>query len=246
MTVTASFLPGIAEKLSYYVYALIDPREAGQIFYVGKGKGNRAYQHATEATAFAPEESPDELKIAKIHEIHAAHKEVRVEVIRHNLTEQAAYEVEAGAIDVLRLAGIDLTNRARGKGSRAIGWMPLEELRATYAAPHVQIAGEHRVMLVRINQLYRAGMTDQELYEATRQWWRVRPARGADWAFAVVRGVVRAVYRIDKKSWERDADSARWRFTAVRDAEMEKQYVWRNVAEYFTSGAQYPIRYKNC
>ena len=31
-------LPGVVEKLGYYVYALRDPR-SGEIFYVGKGKG---------------------------------------------------------------------------------------------------------------------------------------------------------------------------------------------------------------
>jgi hypothetical protein len=32
------------EKLGYYVYLLIDPRN-DKVFYVGKGKGNRVNQH---------------------------------------------------------------------------------------------------------------------------------------------------------------------------------------------------------
>lgn len=35
-----SFSPEVCEKLGYYVYRLIDPRN-GQTFYIGKGKGNR-------------------------------------------------------------------------------------------------------------------------------------------------------------------------------------------------------------
>ena len=31
-------------KMNYYVYRLIDPRN-GETFYVGKGKGNRVFQH---------------------------------------------------------------------------------------------------------------------------------------------------------------------------------------------------------
>ena len=44
------FLPGVAAKLGWYVYALGDPRH-GNVFYIGKGKGNRAYQHAKHAAA---------------------------------------------------------------------------------------------------------------------------------------------------------------------------------------------------
>jgi hypothetical protein len=43
----ASLVPGVAEKLGYYVYALRDPTRSGAIFYVGKGQGDRVYQHAS-------------------------------------------------------------------------------------------------------------------------------------------------------------------------------------------------------
>src|SRR5262245_38936376 len=45
-----SFPVGIAERLQWYVYRLIDPRN-GETFYVGKGKGNRIFQHARAAMA---------------------------------------------------------------------------------------------------------------------------------------------------------------------------------------------------
>ena len=38
----------VEEKLEWYVYALIDPRD-GRLFYIGKGKGNRVFAHAHEA-----------------------------------------------------------------------------------------------------------------------------------------------------------------------------------------------------
>ena len=43
-----SFTPEVIEKLNYYVYRLIDPRN-GQTFYIGKGKGNRVFAHVNEA-----------------------------------------------------------------------------------------------------------------------------------------------------------------------------------------------------
>jgi hypothetical protein len=36
------FPPGVAAKLKYYVYRLIDPRN-GETFYVGKGKEDRVF-----------------------------------------------------------------------------------------------------------------------------------------------------------------------------------------------------------
>ena len=38
------FSPFLCEILGYYVYLLIDP-ETDQIFYVGKGIGNRIFAH---------------------------------------------------------------------------------------------------------------------------------------------------------------------------------------------------------
>ena len=35
----------VAEQLKAYVYLLIDPRD-DQVFYVGKGNGNRVFHHA--------------------------------------------------------------------------------------------------------------------------------------------------------------------------------------------------------
>jgi hypothetical protein len=51
------FLPGVAEKLRFYVDALVDPRDR-RIFYGGKGKGDRVYQHARNARADVSDRLP--------------------------------------------------------------------------------------------------------------------------------------------------------------------------------------------
>lgn len=242
--VNLAFLPGVAERLGYYVYLLRDPQTA-EIFYVGKGRGGRVYQHAAQARK-VPGETGQELKLDKIRRLHADGLEPRIEILRHGLTEEEAFEVEAAVIDLLQLTGTnlgDLTNRARGMWSRAQGWAPLDELRARYAAPPVEIS--HRAVLIRINRAFRVGMSDRDLYEATRKWWVINPKRRPDYAFAVYNGIVRAVYRIDPKGWTRH-ENGRWRFRGSRDETLERAYCWRNVATYLPNGAQNPIRYVGC
>ena len=58
------FKQSVIEALQFYVYCLVDPRD-NKIFYVGKGKGNRVFQHAMNAL----DESADSLKLNTIRDI---------------------------------------------------------------------------------------------------------------------------------------------------------------------------------
>jgi len=42
-----TFPPGVKEKLLHYVYVYVDPSN-DEIFYVGKGKGDRCFAHLSE------------------------------------------------------------------------------------------------------------------------------------------------------------------------------------------------------
>jgi hypothetical protein len=192
-----SFVPGVAERLGYYVYALRDPRDQ-RIFYIGKGRGERVYQHTRHAKKVDLQATGAQLKLSKIREIHRAGLEVGVDIIRHGLSsEEAAYEVEAAVMDALRLAGVKLSNVAGGHHDAHRGWQPLEELIAGYVAKPVDI--REPVVLIRVTRRYHAVKTPEDLYEATREWWAMSPKRhNPKWAFSVFRGIVRAVYRIDE------------------------------------------------
>lgn len=72
------FLPGVAGELGWYVYTLRDPRD-DTVFYIGKGKGNRAYQHARHAAGGS---SLLDAKRGLIREIHATGRQVIVEIVR--------------------------------------------------------------------------------------------------------------------------------------------------------------------
>ena len=119
-----SFPTGVAERLKWYVYRLIDPRN-GETFYVGKGKGNRIFAHAKAdytatisqgASALHEEDNEDasDLKMKRINEIRAAGLEVGHVVHQHGIEqEKVAYQVEAALID----AYPGLTNLVDGRGS---------------------------------------------------------------------------------------------------------------------------------
>ena len=242
-----AFLPGVSERFGYYVYALRDPLARDRIFYVGKGVGDRAYHHARHAKRVDKSETSAQLKLDRIRAIHAARREVGVEIIRHELRDEwEAFEIEAAVIDALKIAGVDLTNVVAGQGTSR-GWRPLEELIAEYAAEPVEIEPEHRVLLIRLNhaQWRAARGRPDELYERTRASWKVAPQRRRpEWAFAVYDGIARAVYRIE--GWERTPDGQRWLFNGVRDPAMEDRYLWTDVAEYLPRGARNPITYVHC
>ncbi len=121
-----SFPPGVADHLKWYVYRLIDPRN-GETFYVGKGQGNRIFQHAKGALSTTKEEDAADLKSQRIKEIDAAGLEVAHVIHRHNIdNQQVAFQIEAALID----AYSGLTNIVSGHGSGDYGCRHVEQIRS--------------------------------------------------------------------------------------------------------------------
>jgi uncharacterized protein len=256
----SSFAPGVGEKIGFCVYLLIDPRDEA-VFYVGKGTGNRCFAHLAEARKPFKDQTGDYPKLDRIMEIEDAGEAIRIDILRHGLSEQEAFLVESVVIDLLP----GLTNEVGGYYADELGRMSVSDINARYGAVPVEIDPSHCVVLIRINRNFERGMTDDALYEATRKWWKVGPAKrqlgmsnAPQWAIAVFGGIVRAVYRIE--TWERptEADIAvdlkrthRWGFRGQRDVGMEATYLSRDVSHYFRAtttshASQNPIRYVNC
>lgn len=239
--------PKVVEQLGYYVYLYIDPCD-NTVFYVGKGKGNRVLSHLSEKT--------ESKKVKKIKEIRNRGQEPRIEILLHGLEDEiTALRVEAAVIDLLTKA--NLTNQVRGWDSNIVGRMALTDLIALYESEPVQI--NHPVMLIRVNQLYRYGMSDEELYDITRGVWKVGARREkAQYAFAVYKGLVREVYWIDHwfpagttKYRTRTIDDVkvpgRWEFSGnVAEHKIRDKYAGKSVESYLAANSQNPIRYEKC
>lgn len=236
------FSISVIEKLGFYVYLLIDS-ESNEIFYVGKGTGNRIFQHINSAIK-SPQDSD---KLNKIRAIHSKGLQVKHVIHRHGLTEKEAFEVEASLIDFIGMRG--LSNQVQGLYSKDRGAMSITEVIAQYEAPHIEI--KEPVILIVVNRLFQRGISTEELYEITRGNWVLSERREkAKFAFAVYHGIVREVYEI--KGWlpvqarnQEQKTRDRWRFEGIVSQELQ-HYVGGSVENYVVYGAQNPIKYVNC
>ncbi len=241
--------------LGFYVYVLIDPRD-NKVFYVGKGTANRCFAHVAEAHKTLADSIDDYDKLIHIREIEHNGASVRIDILRHGLSEPEAFIVESSAIDLLNMQH-PIENRVVGHGAALLGRMSTADINALYCAVPVEIEPGHRTALIRINRQFIHGMMDDALYEATRKWWRIADRRtecgkswSPDWAMALYGGVIRAVYRID--SWEPPSAEeteqeptvrGRWSFHGRRDVAMEAKYLYGDVSRY---ASQNPVRFVNC
>lgn len=242
----------VPDELGYYVYLLTDGNAP---FYVGKGKGNRPFQHLLDAQDTGAIESA---KIAGIRRIRDRGREPGIVILRHRIPSEAeAYRIESVAIDLLsRQLGLTLTNCVGGHHGDSEGLMTADEVVALYDAPPIEM-DDTPVILFRIPKLWHRGMDPAELYEATRGWWLLDPNRAAkaQFVFAVSRSVVRQIYRPD--SWrKRERGEAGWtiaedrrpRFGFDGSIALDAPAHWlnHNVQKFLPPGFQGPARYLNC
>lgn len=188
------FSAEVQEKLGWYVYRLIDPRN-GQTFYVGKGKGNRVFAHAngllvdTLSSGGSNEEDAESLKIQTLREITRAGLVPLHVIHRHGLeTEDIAYQVEAALIDAFP----GLSNAAGGHGNGEFGCRHVDEIIRLYAAE--PLVAYEDLILIYIGRTLDDG---RDIYDAVRAAWKMSKteAKKRNLVLAYDGGIICGAYR---------------------------------------------------
>jgi|LakMenEpi03Aug12_release.lakeMendotaPanAssembly.Ray.scaffolds.fasta_scaffold384667_3 hypothetical protein len=105
-------------EFKYYVYLLIDPRN-NKPFYVGKGCGDRCYEHLKDY------ENTNQNKLNVIKEIKNDGLEVQVVIINDNLPEIIAFKIEGFLINTIE----NLTNIVIPKNyAKIVGNFKIEDV----------------------------------------------------------------------------------------------------------------------
>ncbi len=233
------FSQAVIEKLEYYVYFLQDPM-TDDVFYVGKGFGNRVFNHME----CAIDSDGETEKFERIRDIIEAGKSVKHFILRHGLTEKVAFEVEASLIDFVGMK--NLSNIQGGHYSSDYGLKTAGEISAMYEAE--KLSTTEPIMLININKLYSREMTDSELYDATRKSWVLGIRREkVKYVVATYRGLTREVYKINDWYSIEVKGKKRWGFNGVKvNDSVRKRLRYKSIKSFFSKGAANPIKYLNC
>lgn len=243
------------EELEFYVYALVDSRN-NKIFYIGKGKNDRAFQHCKACIS----ECDESLKLKLIREIIDSGATVEHYIIRHKLTEKEAFQIESTIIDLLTYPKFNteniLTNIMGGHHKWDEGIKTMDEISAIYDCDKIIVNPKDRLLLVSLNKSYDSEKASgvycrENIYEKTRKYWSIAKTRAQkiDYVLGVYHGIVRAVLKVVDYEWTLRSDDGRTIFKKERCCfngylVKDSAYLNKDVSDYpFGSGGAF--RYIN-
>lgn len=237
----------------YYVYALVDPRNQ-RIFYIGKGTGNRVFNHVNEALDNTEKETA---KLDSIRDIKKSGKEILQYIIRNSLSEEEAFFLESVLIDTLSFKKFnldtDLSNIILGHHNEEQRLLinqfkstilTTTELNAFYSTEPIKTF-RHKIMAININKTYKNDKLTEyhpNIYEAVRKSWKInlKKAEQADFVFAEYKGIVRAIFK-PKEWYSKDGNRYMFDGDKVDDKEILDLYLNKTIER--KRGNMNPVRY---
>ncbi len=257
------FSNSVLKNLGYYVYALVDP-DTDTVFYIGKGKGNRIFDHIKEASKPKNLEKDDvnddenriiHKKLVHINKINnGGLNRVGMFIIRHGLTNEHAFIVESVLIDLFqnksnlkfdKLDGLD--NLMKGYQSQGVN--SIEDIEKIYNTEPADI-GDLKILAININIDSR---DEQEIYKRVRGDWKLAPdkANKAQFIVATHSNLIVGVFeRTPEKAWYKSDNPAedhkcRYRFDGfVSNNEDVRNRLYMKTIER-KAHCQNPIKYFN-
>lgn len=185
------------EHLKYYVYLLIDPK-IDEPFYVGKGVGNRVFDHVK----CALEEKVLNNKYEEIRRIVAGGNQVKHLIVRHGLTEKNAFEIESALIDTFKFIpkfkSYVRGNIQGGINSIEKGLMTTNEIIRLYNAETLTEIGDNCV-IININKTYQRGSGENAIYDATKEIWDIKERRRniIEFVLSEYKGLIVEVFKVN-------------------------------------------------
>ncbi|GCC50335.1 hypothetical protein SanaruYs_05500 [Chryseotalea sanaruensis] len=240
----SEFNKSVVERLKHYVYCLIDPRTY-EVFYIGKGYGNRIFQHMNAALN-------SNLRSDKLEQIRSIKQSGAVPdyyVLRYGLEHDEAIQIESIIIDFSSLfqnSSLNLKNLVKGHNS-FLGIMKVSQIVQMYDAKVIEIT--EPCLIIIVNRLYSVGMTETELYEVVREKWRLnrRKITKVKYVIAAFVGLVREVYQVNKwyDTFDERTQKTRVGFEGiVASPDIRSKYVNGALDKYRSNGT--PFLYVNC
>jgi hypothetical protein len=227
MTSSATATKIAANKIPYdtqlalksYVYALRDPRD-GEVFYVGKGTGDRILQHVTES---GKNPMSEKAKLKRIKDIEANGLKVEHLFLRTGMDDDLAFAIEQAVIDAFLANratsnGVSrLTNLVAGHEHHELGLASLETVLAKHGKAKTPLIKEP-ILVLKLNQLWEPDMNPESLLKVSQGVWRVGKdvREKAQIALVISFGIIRGVYEIDRDGWKpasKVEDKGKWVFT---------------------------------
>ena len=231
--------------LKYYVYALVDPNTK-ESFYIGKGNGNRVFDH----TACALKDPKNQLKYKRIREVTTSGREVEHLILKHGLSGHEAVLVESMLIDFANHFGLPVTNVVSGHGSNESGIMTSDEIIRKFSARKLISLGPSTI-IININKSYERAGGNASYYKATKEAWAINKDKLSDiqYVLSEYKGLIVAVFKV--KRWypvqtkmKNGKFRTRWGFEGA-DAEkpIQELYLNRTIKYAKKPGSAMPVRY---